>query len=132
MVKKTSISVMIVDDSPIDQKITVHLLKNNYGINDIVLMDNGTSALLYLANYPYFALAKPLLVLLDMDMPEMNGLEFLKAYDLLDSPLKSFCTIVVLTASEVEKDLERLKNNKHVMKVVQKPLQKNSIEEFLF
>ena len=125
-------SVMIVDDSPIDQKITVHLLKNNYGINDIVLMDNGTSALLYLANYPHSALAKPLLVLLDMDMPEMNGLEFLKAYDLLDSPLKSFCTIVVLTASEVEKDLERLKNNKHVMKVVQKPLQKNSIEEFLF
>jgi CheY-like chemotaxis protein len=132
VVKKDNISVMIVDDSLIDQKITVHLLKNNYDVNDIVLMDNGTSALLYLNNYPYSELAKPLLVLLDMDMPEMNGLEFLKAYDLLDSSLKSFCTIVVLTASEVEKDLESLKNNKYVMKVVQKPLQKNSIEEFLF
>lgn len=122
---------MIVDDSPIDQKITAHLLKNNYGINDIVIMDDGPSALLYLANYPHSGLAKPLLVLLDMDMPEMNGLEFLKAYDQLNSSLKSFCTIVVLTASEVEKDLERLKNNKYVMKVVQKPLQKNSIQEFI-
>jgi CheY-like chemotaxis protein len=123
---------MIVDDSPIDQKITVHLLKNNYGVNDVVLMDNATSALLFLENFTYSAFDKPLLILLDMDMPEMNALDFLKAYDKLSTPLKSFCTIVVLTASEVENDLKRLKNNKYVMKVIQKPLQKNSIEEFLF
>jgi hypothetical protein len=62
----------------------------------------------------------------------MNALDFLKAYDKLSTPLKSFCTIVVLTASEVEKDLKRLKNNKYVMKVIQKPLQMTSIEEFIF
>ncbi|RYG19646.1 MAG: response regulator [Chitinophagaceae bacterium] len=119
--------VMIVDDNPIDQLITEYILKLNHKKCDIIVMTSAHEALNYLAlheNSPEFL---PSLIFLDLDMPVMNGFDFLQRFKEYADQVKEGCRIVVVTASETKADIERMQADAHVIKLIAKPLHRHSL-----
>ena len=119
--------IMIVDDNIIDQMITTRVLKTNYTYGEIVTMASATEALDYFDHHIHDPTQLPNLILLDLDMPLVNGFGFLEKFNTYSNSIKAACTIIVLTASEVLGDIEKMKSHPHVVKLISKPLDKNSL-----
>jgi CheY-like chemotaxis protein len=103
MVTKT---ILYVDDNPLDIELTLEALKENKIANPIVVVHDGIEALEYLRCEGPFKGRKaknPSMILLDLKMPRMDGLEFL-AIVKKDAKFKSI-PVIVLTSSREEKDL---------------------------
>ncbi|WP_169306829.1 response regulator [Pedobacter polaris] len=119
--------IMIVDDNPIDHMITKYVLKHNYAIEDIMVMESAEEALKYLEKHRTQLDALPELIILDLDMPDLNGFDFLERFSSYSDELKNACKIVVLTASDVLLNLEKIKANINVIELINKPLQKDDL-----
>ncbi|MFI5452785.1 response regulator [Pedobacter sp. UC225_61] len=118
--------IMVVDDNLIDQMITAHVLKNINANGEIMVMENATKALEYLYEHQNNPSAMPSLIVLDLDMPGLNGLGFLEKFKGFREEVKSICRIVVLTASEIQADIEHIQAHPDVCKLILKPLDKNA------
>lgn len=119
--------VMIVDDNPIDQMITEFILKLKHQKEDIIVMTSANDALEYLAANAGNPQALPSVIFLDLDMPIMNGFDFLQHFKSYADEIKQGCKIVVVTASEVAADVEKMKSDPYVIKLIAKPLHKHSL-----
>ena len=119
--------VMIVDDNPIDQLITEYILKLNHKMGDIIVMTCANDALNYLAAHANTPEELPSLIFLDLDMPVMNGFDFLQRFKEYTDEVKERCRIVVVTASEAKDDIEKMKSDPYVIKLISKPLQRHSL-----
>jgi CheY-like chemotaxis protein len=119
--------IMIVDDNVIDQMITSRILKLNYTYGEIVTMMSAAEALEYLDQHINEPSLLPNLILLDLDMPSINGFGFLERFNKYTSAFKNACPIVVLTASQVVNDVEKIKSHPDVVKLIAKPLDKDSL-----
>ena len=97
--------IMVIDDSVTMRRIEIVALKNA-GYTDVVEAENGKSALTILKDQK---MKLPDLILLDWNMPEMNGLELLKILK-KDNELKKIHVIMVTTESEKENVVEAAKN----------------------
>ncbi|WP_262888138.1 response regulator [Pedobacter boryungensis] len=117
---------MVVDDNLIDQMITAHVLKNVNTNGEVIVMESAMKALEYLYENQNNPLAMPSLIVLDLDMPELNGLGFLRKFEKFSREVKSICRIVVLTASEIQADIEHIQAHPNVSKLILKPLDKNA------
>jgi CheY-like chemotaxis protein len=98
-VKITNRPILLVEDDQVDKMTVVRALKEIHVTNPLVHRENGEEAVHYLQDP---ASEKPCIILLDLNMPIMNGLEFLKAVK-NDDKLKRI-PIVVLTTSEEQQD----------------------------
>lgn len=123
--------IMIVDDNPIDHMITKYILKHNFDIEDVVVMESAESALLFLAERQQNINELPELIILDLDMPGVSGFEFLERFSRLNEQLIKKCSVVVLTGSDVEMDLEKIRCNQYVSELISKPLSKNALSDFI-
>ena len=102
-------SVLLVDDDPTNNFLNERLLKRLDVAERILVAENGQQALAVLQqsgsgpqpNYPA-------LILLDIQMPVMNGIEFLQAFQQLPPVQRHATTVVVLTTSMDARDLTRL------------------------
>ena len=106
----------LVEDNADDEALTMRALKKHSIANDIVVLRDGVEALEYL-----LAPDRPLpqLVLLDLNLPRINGLEVLQR--LREEPRTKLLPIVILTSSNEERDLiegYRLGVNSYVRKPV--------------
>jgi CheY-like chemotaxis protein len=98
-VKITNRPILLVEDDQVDKMTVVRALKEIHVTNPLVHRENGEEAVHYLQDP---ASEKPCIILLDLNMPIMNGTEFLKAVK-NDDKLKRI-PIVVLTTSEEQQD----------------------------
>ncbi|RYG14229.1 MAG: response regulator, partial [Chitinophagaceae bacterium] len=101
--------IMIVDDNPIDQMITKHVLKTNYLQDKFVIMDSAMKALDYLEHNFGDEDKMPSLIFLDLDMPGVNGFGFLERFSNYSDKVKNDCKIVVLTGTEIIEDINMMK-----------------------
>lgn len=99
--------ILLVEDNPDDQKLTVRALKKNNITNDIVIAEDGVQALDYLFGTGQYAgrdpRQRPSLVLLDLKLPKIDGLEVLAR--LRADERTKMVPVVVLTSSKEEEDL---------------------------
>lgn len=113
--------ILLVEDNPDDQQLTIRALKKNNISNEIVLAEDGVQALDYLLGTGdrQQEARRPALVLLDLKLPKIDGLEVLARLR-GDERTKSI-PVVVLTSSKEEQDLirsYRLGANSYVQKPV--------------
>jgi CheY-like chemotaxis protein len=122
-------SVLLVDDDETTNFLNAHLLQS-LGVTDQVLVaHNGQEALALLAHHCGTTEAtSPALVLLDLHMPVMGGIDFLAAYQ--PQPPAQAIHIVILTSSLHPHDLARLQGLRHTT-VLQKPLTRAKIGALL-
>lgn len=115
-------TILLVEDNPDDVALTLRALEKNNFVNDVVVSENGVEALDYLfGTGQYEGQENPLpeVILLDLKMPKMDGLEVL--HYLRNQERTRLQPIVVLTTSNEEKDrLEsyRLGVNSYIRKPV--------------
>ena len=101
------------DDDPDDRLLTADALKEARLINDIRFVENGAELLEYLRRQGDYAppadAPRPGLILLDLNMPKMDGRSVLKELK-MDPDLRSI-PVVVLTTSSAEEDVARSYDN---------------------
>ncbi len=119
---------LIVDDNKVDQIVTSQLLKRKLDISDISQVNTGKEALAWLLANP---IEECLIILLDIRMPEMDGFEFLEAYNEMDQSLKNKTTIIMLSSTLDVKDIARAQNHQHVKELLSKPLPVNLLSEII-
>jgi two-component system response regulator len=99
-------TILLVEDNPSDEKLTLLAFKNCGISNEIVVVRDGVAALDYLfgTDEPRSGLL-PALVLLDLMLPKINGLEVLRR--IRGDDRTSLLPVVILTASKEEEDIAR-------------------------
>jgi len=100
-------AILLVEDNPDDEALTVRALKKNNITNDLVVARDGAEALDYLFGTGAHAGRDPQnlprVVLLDLNLPKVDGLEVLKR--VRADPRTRLAPIVVLTSSKEESDM---------------------------
>jgi chemotaxis family two-component system response regulator Rcp1 len=115
-----SFAILIVEDNSTDVMIMREALDNQQTPTQLNAVADGITALDYLHRVgPYAGATRPDLILLDLNMPRMNGHEFLTLIK-ADSALKAI-PVVMLTTSQAEDDLARAYAG-HVNCYIRKPL----------
>jgi len=98
--------ILLVEDDPNDKEFILMTLESNQIASDVVHVENGEEALDYLKRQGPFAGRKgeyPSLVILDLKLPKVSGLEVLKEIR-SDEKLK-FIPVVIVTSSREERDI---------------------------
>ncbi len=92
--------ILLVEDDSVDAMTIERVIDDLKISNDLVCTTDGERALVYLKNENN---RKPSIILLDLDMPKMDGFEFLRIVK-EDNELKKI-PVVVLTVSEEQRDV---------------------------
>jgi CheY-like chemotaxis protein len=114
--------ILLAEDNPKDVELTLTALDEHNLANEVVVVNDGAEALDYLYRRGKFSMRAdndPAVVLLDLKMPKVDGLEVLRTIK-KDDKLKTI-PLVILTSSREEKDLVesyKLGVNAYVVKPV--------------
>lgn len=115
--------IMLVEDNPDDEALTLRALKKNNIANDVIIARDGAEALDYLFATGVYerrdTTIMPGVILLDLKLPKLDGLEVLRR--LRVHPLTELLPVVILTSSREEQDLVngyRLGANSYIRKPV--------------
>ena len=100
-------AILLVEDNPSDVKLTMRALAQNQITNELIVAEDGREALDYLFGMNQYAGRDvrdlPAVVLLDLKLPMIDGLEVLK--EIRASKITSLLPVVILTSSGQEVDL---------------------------
>lgn len=101
--------ILLVEDNPDDVLLTIEALKDNNILNEIVIAHDGVEALDFLfgrgKHKDRDISVNPQLILLDLKLPRVDGLEVLK--EVKSHELTKMIPVVILTSSKEEQDLIR-------------------------
>jgi CheY-like chemotaxis protein len=112
-------TILVVEDNPDDVMFTLRAFEKNKIFNDVVVAADGEQALEYLLPADEHKALRPALVLLDVNLPKVNGLEVLRR--IRSNSRTAGLPVVVLTTSNEERDIVdsyRLGANSFVRKPV--------------
>ena len=120
----TNKTILLVEDNPGDEALTLRALKKSGIKNDVVVTRDGAAALDYLFCDGDFADRNPedlpAVVLLDLNLPKIGGLEVVKRVRAV--PSTALLPVVILTSSDEEED--RLRGYQHgANSYVRKPVE---------
>jgi CheY-like chemotaxis protein len=114
--------VMLIDDNDIDLKINEKVVGITKSFDEVVVCRSGEEALNYLKSNLGTPTLLPDFILLDIQMPEMNGFEFLEQYKKLPGSFIDVCIIAMLSSTLDFSDIQRAEANPYVVKLLKKPL----------
>jgi two-component system response regulator len=100
-------TILLVEDNIDDVDLTLHALKKNKISNEVIVVNDGAEALDYLFGTGKFVgrdlSCMPTIILLDLNLPKVSGLEVLKS--IRENDLTKFIPVVILTSSKEEQDI---------------------------
>ena len=118
------IEILLVEDSPADVRLTREALREAKVANELHTVADGVLALAFLHRRPPYENApRPDLILLDLNLPRMDGREVLN--DIKSTPDLRTIPVVVLTSSDAEEDVAR-SYDLHANCYVRKPVELQS------
>lgn len=115
-IEKEKVEILLVEDNPDDAALTIRTLKKHNLANYLRHLDDGQEALDFLYDDAH---ATPRLILLDLKMPRVDGIEVLRK--IKSDPEKRSIPVVVLTSSREDRDIVESYNlgvNAYVVKPV--------------
>jgi CheY-like chemotaxis protein len=129
------VEILLVEDNPGDVRLTIEALKEGKVNNNLHITSDGVEALAYLRKEePFVEAVRPDLILLDLNLPKMDGRELLEIIK-GDEDLRRI-PVVILTTSGAEEDILKT-YNLHANCYITKPVNLdqfikvvNSIEDF--
>jgi CheY-like chemotaxis protein len=129
--------ILLVDDSKASNLINYELLLEMGVAEEIVLKNDGMSALSYIKGEETEGVPPlPDLILLDIEMPKMNGFEFLQAFEKLDPKYtNNFQIVISMLSNHLQIDnFQRAKEFKlsGVFDHIRKPVNREDIENLLY
>ncbi len=112
-------TILLVEDNPDDEELTLRALSKNNIANKVTVARDGQQALDYFFDDSASSRPIPSIVLLDLKLPKINGLEVLRR--LRADPRTALQPVVILTSSKEEQDIitgYRLGSNSYIRKPV--------------
>jgi two-component system, response regulator len=99
----TDKKIMLIEDNPDDRDLTIRELKKNNILNPVIVASNGADALTMLLGDDHRDEGNPALILLDLKLPKVDGLEVLRR--IRADERTRVVPVLVLTSSKQEEDL---------------------------
>lgn len=122
--------VMIIDDHDISNFMAQQVIINSNIASRSVIQPAGFSAINYLKKYKDRKDFIPEVIFLDIDMPVLDGFEFIERFVKLPEEITAHCKIVILSAHDKMKEMKKWMDDGTVIYYIIKPLTPFILEEF--
>jgi CheY-like chemotaxis protein len=131
MIKNYLKCIMLIDDDEHDNFFHERAIHKINRETVVVAMTSGKNALEYLKSMEVNIKIPPDLIFLDLNMPDVDGWEFLSEFSRLGEEIKKRSVIMILTTSKNPNDKLRIKAWNFVAGFYNKPLTKEILEEII-
>lgn len=122
--------IAVVDDDAVYRRTVQRLLQSTELIENVLTFENGHFILDYLQNEENEQ-QLPDIILLDINMPQMNGWAFLDAYEKLKPKLSKSIRIYMVSSSSNKEDIDKTKTYTCVASYIFKPFSKKDLFQVL-
>ena len=127
----TDKNILLIDDDPVTNLVNKKIIERHFDFKTIVFTD----AVLALEELKKWLIINtrslPKIIFLDIDMPEMNGWEFLDELHKLPANYVQQCRVIVLTSSIDSEDIEKSKSYQAVLDFISKPLTTDKLRSII-
>jgi len=122
---------MIIDDNMEDLYLTNYLIEKWSKSSFVDQFDSAFKALEFLKNNTETIELIPDIILLDLNMPTMNGFQFMEELAKLDAPIRSKSSIYMLSSSTDLEEVSKAVNHSSIKMFIEKPLNKEKFNVIL-
>lgn len=124
-------TVLLIDDNLVDLKINSKIIQLSKLFDEVITCQSGEEGLAFLNKALNEQGKLPDLILLDIQMPDMDGFEFLELYKQLPKRLTDVCLMAMLSSTLDFGDIQRAEASLHVARLLKKPLLISDLEDLL-
>lgn len=114
--------VLIIDDDPIHQRIAQIMILKHQIFDECLSYTEGKEAISFLKSNADQPTLLPDVILLDLNMPEVDGWDFLESFESFQNEITKLISIFIVTSSVDEKDILKSKVYPSVKGFISKPL----------
>lgn len=123
--------VLLIDDDKATNFFNKRVVTKHKGFREVNTVQSGMAALEYLISVGDNKATKPDLIFLDINMPAMNGWEFLNEFSKLDNKVTNGIKVILLSTSSNPDDVRASSKNHSVDDFINKPLSLNLLDDVL-
>ncbi|KAB1066893.1 response regulator [Tamlana haliotis] len=128
---KSITSTLLIDDDKFTSFYNEKIVKKHNKFGEIISVNSGKAALDYLNEALAGEALKPDVIFLDINMPAMNGWEFIEAYRELDTAFTNDIKIIMLTTSSNPRDKQRSQTLNEITNYINKPLSLSILDNII-
>ena len=123
--------VLMIDDNEIDLKINSRIISLTKIFDHVETCGSGQEALSFFNKNINNPEVLPDFILLDIQMPDMDGFQFLDVYKSLPKHVIDHCVVIMLSSTLDFGDIQRAEANIHVVKLLKKPLNPDELKDLI-